>query len=199
MSTVPKTISPDLSPVPFTTTLLVRDTCLCLYVQRAARALARRFDEALKPAGISNGQFSLLMSLNRPYGPNAPPGIPPATMTSVAQLLGMDRTTLTAVVKTLAARKLLEVYPDTEDRRVRHLRLTSAGYEVLTAAVPIWTKTHAEVETTLAGPDQLRAELHRLSGQSAAFCGPVAAPAAQTAPGPQVVPDHTTSATAKPS
>src|SRR3978361_166261 len=52
--------------IPFETTLLVRDTCLCLHVQRAARVLARRFDEALKPVGLTNGQFSLLMSLNRP-------------------------------------------------------------------------------------------------------------------------------------
>src|SRR5271168_4843753 len=100
MSTLKETLSAE---VPFSTTLLVRDTCLCLHVQRAARALARRFDEALKPAGLTNGQFSLLMSLNRPHLP----GIPRATMGSVAELLGMDRTTLTASVKTLARRGLL--------------------------------------------------------------------------------------------
>src|SRR3979490_314183 len=65
----------------------VRDCCLCLHVQRAARALARRFDEALRSLDLTNGQFSLLMSLNRPE--------PPA-MTAVASLLAMDRTTLTA-------------------------------------------------------------------------------------------------------
>ncbi len=56
-------------PLPYETTLHVRDNCLCLHVQRAARALARRFDEALRPVGITNGQFSLLMSLNRPRPP----------------------------------------------------------------------------------------------------------------------------------
>ena len=70
--------------IPFETTHLVRDTCLCLHTQRAARALARRFDDALRPVGLTNGQFSLLMSLNRPQ---------PATMGSVASLLAMDRTT----------------------------------------------------------------------------------------------------------
>ncbi len=53
-------------PVPFETTLRVRDTCLCLHVQRAARALARKFDDALRPLGITNAQYTLLMSLNRP-------------------------------------------------------------------------------------------------------------------------------------
>lgn len=191
MSTVPKTNSPDFSPVPFTTTLLVRDTCLCLYVQRAARALARRFDEALKPVRINNGQFSLLMSLNRPNMP----GVPPATMSSVAQLLGMDRTTLTAAVKTLAGRGLLEVHPDLDDRRVRHLRLTPAGYEVLASAVPIWTRTHAEVEAALLSPEQLRSDLNQLSGQSAASCAPL--PSVPAATQPQSA--STTSAIANPS
>jgi hypothetical protein len=78
----------------FATTLVVRDACLCLHVQRAARALGRRFDDALRPLGLTNGQFSLMMSLNRPE----PPG-----MTAVASLLGMDRTTLTATLKAIAA------------------------------------------------------------------------------------------------
>jgi hypothetical protein len=55
--------------VSLATTVHVRDTCLCLHLQRAARAVARRFDTALRPLGITNGQFSLLMSLNRPERP----------------------------------------------------------------------------------------------------------------------------------
>ena len=55
--------------ITFATTILVRDSCLCLHTQRAARALARRFDEALLPAGLRSGQFSLLMALNRPTPP----------------------------------------------------------------------------------------------------------------------------------
>src|SRR3546814_7107052 len=78
---------PDL---PYAATIMVRDSCLCLHAQRAARALARRFDEVLRPLGLTNGQFSLLMALNRPE---------PATMGPVASLLAMDRTTLTAALK----------------------------------------------------------------------------------------------------
>jgi DNA-binding MarR family transcriptional regulator len=111
-----------------------------MHVQRAARALARRFDEALRPVGLTNGQFSMLMSLNRPQ---------PATMTSVAGLLAMDRTTLTAALKTLERRGLVAVARDPEDRRSRRLSLTDKGREALTAAVPIWERTHAEVETLL--------------------------------------------------
>lgn len=140
-----------MSPlVPFETTIEVRDTCLCLHAQRAARALARRFDTALRPAGLTNGQFSLLMSLNRPV---------PPPMASVAQLLAMDRTTLTAAMKPLERRGLVEVRVDHADRRSRLLILTNAGSAALATAVPIWRATHQDVEAELLNPKTLRREL----------------------------------------
>ena len=142
--------------VPFATTLLVRDSCLCLHMQRAARALARRFDEALRPVDLTNGQFSLMMALNRPE----PPGMAP-----VASLLAMDRTTLTAALKPLERRGLVEIRIDPTDRRGRLLSLTPAGQSLLSSAVPIWERTHASVESQLAGadPDRLRGDLRALS------------------------------------
>jgi len=141
--------------LPYEITLQVRDTCLCLHVQRAARALARAFDEALRPVGLTHGQFSLLMSLNRP----APP-----SMGSVAALLAMDRTTLTANLKPLEQRRLVKVTVDPEDKRGRRLILTAAGRALLVAALPAWKRTHAEIERSLAraNPDQLRADLRAL-------------------------------------
>jgi DNA-binding MarR family transcriptional regulator len=142
--------------VSYETTLLVRDCCLCLHVQRAARALARRFDDALRPLGLTNGQFSLMMSLNRPE----PPG-----MAAVASLLAMDRTTLTAALKPLERRGLVKVAPDAADRRSRLLMLTYKGRKLLARAVPIWNRTHAEVEGVLADGDanRLRNNLRALS------------------------------------
>lgn len=144
------------NPVPYETTLQVRDTCLCLHVQRAARALARRFDEVLRPLGLTNGQFSLMMSLNRPE---------PPTMGSVSGLLAMDRTTLTAALKPLQRRGLIEVSVDPSDRRNRLLSLTPAGRALLAQAYPIWREAHAEIERQLAGsdPDRLRADLISLA------------------------------------
>ncbi|MCO5148313.1 MAG: MarR family winged helix-turn-helix transcriptional regulator, partial [Aquamicrobium sp.] len=102
--------APNHEIVPVETTHYVRDHCLCLYAQRAARMLARRFDEALRPLGLKSGQFSLLMSLNRPL---------PPTLGSVAALLAMDRTTLTANLKPLERDGLIELRPDEKDRRAR--------------------------------------------------------------------------------
>ena len=142
------------SEIPFATTLLVRDSCLCLHTQRAARALARRFDDALRQVGLTSGQFSLMMSLNRPH----PPGIG-----AVAALLAMDRTTLTAALKPLERRGLVEVTADPMDRRGRLLTLTPEGRDVLARAVPVWTQTHAVVETVLEDAARLRRDLYALS------------------------------------
>jgi DNA-binding MarR family transcriptional regulator len=142
--------------VPFETTRFVRDACLCLHLQRAARALARRFDEAFRPLGLTSGQYSLMMSLNR----REPPSIG-----SVASLLAMDRTTLTAALKPLQRRRLVTVMIDADDRRSRRLKLTGAGRALLARAVPAWRRTHAEIERALprAGADRLRRGLRALT------------------------------------
>jgi DNA-binding MarR family transcriptional regulator len=146
--------SPNL--LPYATTLLVRDHCRCLHVHRAARALARRFDEAFRTFDLTNGQFSLLMSLNRPE---------PPPMGPVADLLAMDRTTLTAALKPLERRGLVRIAQDQKDRRSRILILTAKGRELVARAVPVWQSTHAEIERQLAdkGPDALRASLMAVS------------------------------------
>ncbi len=81
------------------------------------------FDDVLRPVGLTNGQFSLLISLNRPEAPR---------MNDVASLLAMDRTTLTANLKPLQKRGLILVEVDQKDRRGRRLVLTDAGRDVLT-------------------------------------------------------------------
>lgn len=141
--------------VPIQTVLYVRDHCLCLHTQRAARAIARIFDEALRPVGLSSGQFSLLISLNRPE---------PPSLGSVAQLLALDRTTLTANLKPLERKGLVEVRPDEKDRRTRRLVITQQGRDLLVEAVPVWTKTHQDMEARLGEgiADRLRSDLNTL-------------------------------------
>jgi DNA-binding MarR family transcriptional regulator len=129
-------------------------------VQRAARALARRFDEAFRPLELTNGQFSLLMSLNRPE---------PPPMAPVANLLAMDRTTLTAALKPLQRRGLVRIAIDRNDRRSRTLILTAKGRHLLARATPIWQRTHADIERNLSRNlpvvklDELRAGLMAVS------------------------------------
>jgi DNA-binding MarR family transcriptional regulator len=141
--------------VPFATTLEVRDACLCMQVQRAARALARRFDDVFRPLNLTNGQFSLLMSLNR---------LKPAPMGQVAEFLVMDRTTLTAALKPLLRRKLVRIIADPKDRRSRLIALTPGGKRLLAGAVPLWRAHHGALEKELSRPAKgLRAALKELS------------------------------------
>jgi DNA-binding MarR family transcriptional regulator len=125
-------------------------------VQRAARALARRFDDAFRPLRLTHGQFSLLMSLNRPE---------PPPMRAVASLLAMDRTTLTAALKPLERRRLVRMQRDKIDGRNRTLILTAQGRALLARAVPIWKSTHAEIERPFSAAtlEQLRTGLSALT------------------------------------
>jgi DNA-binding MarR family transcriptional regulator len=86
-------------------------------------------------------------------------------MADVASLLAMDRTTLTAALKPLERRGLVTVTTDPADRRSRLVALTPKGMRLLTRAVPIWERTHKEIEGLLPDrdPNRLRSNLHALS------------------------------------
>jgi len=85
-------------------------------------------------------------------------------MAAVAELLAVDRTTLTAALKPLQRRGLVEVTCDPADRRTRVLTLTPAGLDLLAKAVPVWRQTHAQIDASLPepGPDPLRRALAAL-------------------------------------
>ena len=136
---------------------MIGDTCLCLDVQRASRAIGRRFDEAFRPLGLNNGQFSLLMTLNRPT---------PLTMIGLAEHLAMDRTTTTANLKPLERRGLVEIRRDEEDARVRRIVLTEAGRAVLAEAVDRWGAANDSVVASLGGTDlaAFRSALRTIAG-----------------------------------
>ena len=143
------------APLPAGITPRIRDTCFCLHVQRAARAVARRYDEALRPLGLTNWQFSLLVSLN----------VPAPRLATVARVLGVDRTTLLANLKPLSRRGLVAVSVDESDRRGRVPVLTALGRALLADALPRWRRAQAATERLVArsGSERLRADLRALS------------------------------------
>jgi DNA-binding MarR family transcriptional regulator len=122
----------------------VSDTCLCTNVQRAARALSRRYDEAFRPLGLTNWQFTLLVAAYRPE---------PPTMNALADALGADRTTVTANLKPLESRGLVKVEPDKHDKRARRISLTKPGARLLQEAYEVWRGVQADVENALAFAD----------------------------------------------
>lgn len=141
--------------LPAGTSAHVASQCLCLQSQRAARALARLFDAAFRPLGLTSGQYSLMMALHRPQ---------PPSISELAPFLATDRTSLTAALKPLTRRGLVSVAAAANDRRNKLLSLTPAGERLLAAALPIWRDTHARLDAAMpaAAPERLRADLPSL-------------------------------------
>lgn len=133
-----------MSTPSFETARLVRENCLCMAVQRASRAVGRMFDDAFRPLGLNNFQFSLLMLLNRPS---------PPTIGGLAEDLAMDRTTMTANLKPLERRGLLAVRRDTQDGRIKHIVLTGAGRALLSKAVTHWQAVNDAVRSRVDNAD----------------------------------------------
>jgi DNA-binding MarR family transcriptional regulator len=86
-------------------------------------------------------------------------------MGSVASLLAMDRTTLTAALKPLQRRGLVKITADRNDRRARRLELTLKGRRLLARGVPVWKSAQDAVEALLieGEPDRQRRDLRALS------------------------------------
>jgi DNA-binding MarR family transcriptional regulator len=130
--------------------------CFCMSIRRAARAIARRYDEALKPVDLTNGQFSTLVAIA---------ALRRAPMQPLAEQLSMDRTTLTAMLKALRRRGLVSVRVDATDRRSRQLTLTDRGSALLGQAIPLWKRVQHEVGRDVGNSTApvLRAHLARLA------------------------------------
>jgi DNA-binding MarR family transcriptional regulator len=121
----------------------VRDVagCTCLQLRRAARLATQVFEAHLHPASLTVGQFGVMAQL---YGASL--WRAPMTMKALANVLGMDPTTLNRTLKPLEAQGLVTIRPDPDDRRARQIHLTMAGRERLAQAMPLWR----------AGDDELR-------------------------------------------
>jgi DNA-binding MarR family transcriptional regulator len=132
--------------LPIGTIHQIRDTCLCLATQRAARRLARRFDRLFAPLGITNGQFSFMVALAGQWKPR---------LGELADFLAMDQTTMTAAVKTLEKRGLVILQSDKADARVRRPALTLAGREITTSAAQLWQREHAILQEEFARRDSV--------------------------------------------
>ncbi len=131
-------MSPAAAPRPDAAAL--RD-CACFNLRKAARAVTQLYDEFLRPANLRTTQFSLLTVLEQ------------AGMVSISQLAElavMDRTTLTRNLELLDREGLVRVRPGS-DARVREVSLTPAGRTRLLAALPLWERAQSHVTSRL-GP-----------------------------------------------
>jgi DNA-binding MarR family transcriptional regulator len=119
--------------------------CTCLRIREAARRFTQIYDHALEPAGLTVAQFGLLANLSGAAF-REPGG---SSIGAVAQLLGIDPTTLNRNLKPLRARGLVKDRSNPSDRRVRMVQITEKGQRELSNAIPLWRQAHTRVEQAL--------------------------------------------------
>lgn len=119
--------------------------CTGFNLRKAMRAVGQHYDDALRPAGIRGTQFSLLVAAKMAG---------PVTVTRLAEMAVMDRTTLTRNLNVLEKQGLVAVAPGA-DRRTRRVAITDQGLAVLRQAYPLWQHAQARLMAKL-GPDRLQ-------------------------------------------
>lgn len=107
-----------------------------------SRLLTRRYDEALRPAGLSANQFELMATVR---------AAEPVGQARLAALLETDQTTLSRNLKLLLARGWVEMASDDRDGRRRRYRLSGPGTVALRDAKACWDVVHREMEGLLGG------------------------------------------------
>ena len=113
--------------------------CVAATLRMAARAVTRRYDDALRPSGLRTTQLSMLSRL-REDGP--------LTVTALASRLALERTTVTRELDTLARRGLVSLATG-DDRRTRVAAITAEGRAAMRVAVPLWREAQAATDELL--------------------------------------------------
>jgi len=117
----------------------VDQTCMGMRVRRAARVVANHYDKHLKPTGLKGTQFTLLNTIF----------MNPATnIGQLADILGLDRTTLNRNLKPLEGKGLIRSGSG-KDPRTRTLKLTKEGTKILQNALPYWLEAQSGVLETV--------------------------------------------------
>ncbi|WP_168191257.1 MarR family winged helix-turn-helix transcriptional regulator [Haloprofundus sp. MHR1] len=113
--------------------------CHCLAARKRAREITRLYEEKLRPHGLRATQFSILAAL-------AQTG--PTPLGELADLLGLDRTSLTRSANRLEDEGWIDE-AESDDDRMRKLKLTPSGREKIERAYPAWEEAQDEVEEQL--------------------------------------------------
>lgn len=118
----------------------IGQTCAVFNLRKASRVVTQLYDEIMKPSGILPTQFTLLVA-TRARGP--------VTITNLAEVLVMDRTTLTRNLKPLVKQGLISVEKGKQDQRSRVVKLTEKGLRQLDRALPLWKEAQHRMRRAL--------------------------------------------------
>jgi DNA-binding MarR family transcriptional regulator len=119
--------------------------CHCTRLRTITRKIAARYDVALEPVGINIAQFALIRNIERRQ---------PISMTELARVLELDRSTMGRNIRVLEKLGLVETGRG-EDHRESVARLSPHGAAVLREAEPLWERCQRDIAERI-GPDRLQ-------------------------------------------
>ncbi len=109
--------------------------CACFNLRKAARSITQTYDSTMQAINLRATQFALLAITQSRRN---------LSISELAELMAMDRTTLTRNLKPLEKRGLVEVNPGL-DRRTKLISITHEGQLLLKRALPLWKETQKRV------------------------------------------------------
>jgi DNA-binding MarR family transcriptional regulator len=113
--------------------------CACHRVRTAARVVTRAYDEALRPVGLRATQLAVLVAIAADEA---------LSITALAKLMGMDRSTLARNARPLEAEGLIAIGHEGW-RRSRALEITRKGRTRLQEAIPLWEQAQQTLQRRL--------------------------------------------------
>lgn len=109
--------------------------CVAYNFAKTARHLSSFYRKTIGPSGLQGNQFPLLLAIKLQE---------PVPISLLARSLELDRTTLSRNLKRLHANGYITTESD-EDQRVRNVRLSEHGTEILETALPLWQEAQDKI------------------------------------------------------
>ncbi|MEM7214419.1 MAG: MarR family transcriptional regulator [Pseudomonadota bacterium] len=118
----------------------ISDGCIMQRVRSAARHVTQVYEAALKPVNLTASQFSALVAIGRQQG---------VTLSTLANRIGMDRTTMIRVLAPLERRSLVRLEASKDDARAKAVFLGKGGQAILNEAIPLWNEAQDRAVETI--------------------------------------------------
>lgn len=116
--------------------------CACSNLRRAARAITRMYNYALRATGLELTQFTLLMALSITGE---------TTQGQLGNILALDSTSLTRMLKPLTKRGWITVKAG-KDRRQKLFRLAPSGRDKFEESRQHWQRAQKRLQQALGEP-----------------------------------------------
>ena len=115
--------------------------CICLNLRRTARQVTQFYDLRLRGSGLRTTQFQLLAAISK---------VGPTAQQPLADLMGMERTTLTRNLALLEKQSFVQIKRSPSDRREHEVELTAAGKHILKQTLPLWKEAQTAMKQRMS-------------------------------------------------